>query len=69
VDVARIRKIGGNPDEEADLREELGGEDPGEADEKYLGSAGVGAGLSVGDAAEVAEADLNETKPPPDPSP
>jgi hypothetical protein len=65
----RIRNIGGNPDEEADLREELGGEDPGEADEKYLGGAGFGAGLNVGDAAEVAEADLDETKPPPDPAP
>jgi len=65
----RIRNIGGNPDEEADLREEFGGEDPGRADEEYLGGAGFGAGLAVGDAAEVAEADLDETKPPPDPSP
>jgi hypothetical protein len=65
----RIRNIGGNPDEEADRREEFGGEDPGEADEKYLGGAGFGAGLAVGDAAEVAEADLEETKPPPDPAP
>jgi hypothetical protein len=65
----RIRNIGGNPDEEADLREEYGGEDPGEADEKYLGGAGFGAGLAAGDAAEVAEADLEETKPPPDPAP
>ena len=63
----RIKNIGGNPDEEADLREEYGGEDP--ADEEYLGGAGFGAGLAVGDAAEVAEADLDETKPPPDPAP
>ena len=49
----RIKNIGGNPDEEADLREEYGGEDP--ADEEYLGGAGFGAGLAVGDAAEVAE--------------
>ena len=66
---SRIRNIGGNPDEEADLREEYGGEDPGRADEEYLGGAGFGAGLAVGDAAEVAEADLDETKPPPDPAP
>jgi hypothetical protein len=65
----RIRNIGGNPDEEADRREEFGGEDPGEADEKYLGGAGFGDGLAVGDAAEVAEADLEETKPPRDPAP
>ena len=49
----RIKNIGGNPDEEADLREEYGGEDPGRADEEYLGGAGFGAGLAVGDAAEV----------------
>jgi hypothetical protein len=65
----RLRNIGGNPDEEADLREELSSEDAGEAEEKYLGGAGFGAGLNVGDAAEVAEADLEETKPPPDPAP
>ena len=36
----RIRNIGGNPDEEADVREEFGGEDPGEADEKYIKDSG-----------------------------
>jgi len=61
-----LRGIGGNPDEDADLREELGREDPGEAEEKYLSGAGYGAGLAVGDAADVAETDLEETKPPPD---
>jgi hypothetical protein len=65
----RLRGKGGNPEEEADLREELGGEDPGEAEERYLSGAGYGAGLNVGDAADVAEADLEETKPPPDPAP
>ena len=68
-----IRGIGGNPDEEADLNEELGREDPGEAEERYLAETGFGAGfgggLAMGDAAEVAEADLEETKPPPDPAP
>ena len=70
-----IRGIGGNPEEEADLREEFGGEDPGEAEETYLAETGYGApggyggGLAAGDAADVARADLDETKPPPDPAP
>jgi hypothetical protein len=70
-----IRGKGGKPDEEADLREEFGGEDPGEAEERYLSEAGYGAGagfgggLAIGDAAEAAEDDLAETKPPPDPAP
>jgi hypothetical protein len=65
----RIRGVGGNPDDEADEREEFGGEDPGEAEEKYLAGAGYGAGLAVGDAADVAEEDLGEFKPPKDPAP
>ncbi|HEY8235933.1 MAG TPA: hypothetical protein VIF85_04785 [Gaiellaceae bacterium] len=70
-----IRGKGGKPEDEADLREEFGGEDPGEADERYLSEAGYGAGsgiaggLSIGDAAQAAEDDLADTKPPPDPSP
>jgi hypothetical protein len=68
-----IRGIGGNPDEEAGLREEFGGEDPGEAEERYLTETGYGAGpypgLADADAADVAEADLADTKPPPDPAP
>jgi hypothetical protein len=64
-----IRGIGGNRDEDSDLREEFGGEDPGAAEERYLTEAGYGAGLDVGDAASVAEADLDEFKPPPDPAP
>ncbi|HYY63135.1 MAG TPA: hypothetical protein VE688_00875 [Gaiellaceae bacterium] len=67
-----IRGIGGNRDEQADLHEELGGQDPGEAEEKYLAESGFGSqggGLAFGDAAEVAEADLEETKPPRDPAP
>jgi hypothetical protein len=72
-----IRGRGGNPEDEADLREEFGpenpefgGEDPGEADERYLEETGYGApmgyggGLAAGDAADVAKADLDEFKPP-----
>jgi hypothetical protein len=65
----KLRGIGKNPDEEADLREEFGGDDPGEAEERYLEGAGYGAGLAVGDAAEAAEDDLADTKPPRDPAP
>jgi hypothetical protein len=56
----RIRGIGGKRSDQADLREELGGEDPGEAEEKYLAEAGYGApgGFAFGEASEVAEADL-----------
>jgi hypothetical protein len=69
-----IRGIGGNPDEEAALREEFGGDDPGEAAERYIADAGYGTtgpypGLADADAADVAEADLEETKRPPDPAP
>jgi hypothetical protein len=68
---ARIRgMVGGNPEEEAALREELGGEDPGEADERYLAESGtVFGGLATQDAADVAEADLDDMKPPRDPAP
>jgi hypothetical protein len=72
-----IRGRGGNPEEEADLREEFGPEnpefgrkDPGEAEEDYLEDTGYGApmgyggGLAAGDAADVARADLDEFKPP-----
>jgi hypothetical protein len=70
-----VRGIGGKPEEEADLREEFGGEEPGEAEERYLAESGYGAGggitggLAIGDAADVAAADLDETKPPRDPAP
>jgi hypothetical protein len=70
-----IRGVGGNAEEEADLREEFGGEDPGEAEERYLeetgygAPAGYGGGLAAGDAADVAAADLDEFKPPRDPAP
>ena len=71
-----LRGKGGNPDDEEDLREEgVGGEDPGEAEERYLaetgygGGSGVTGGLAMGDAADVAAADLDETKPPRDPAP
>jgi hypothetical protein len=72
-----IRGRGGNPEEESDLREEFGpenpefgGKDPGEAEEDYLEDTGYGApmgyggGLAAGDAADVARADLDEFKPP-----
>jgi len=72
-----IRGRGGNPENEADLREEFGpenpefgGKDAGEAEETYLEETGYGApygyggGLAAGDAADVAEADLDEFKPP-----
>jgi hypothetical protein len=68
-----IRK---HPDDEAVLREEFGGEDPGEAEEEYLPETGYaaepigwGGGLAMGEAAELAKADLDETKPPRDPAP
>jgi hypothetical protein len=71
----RLRGIGGKPDEEADLREEFGGEDPGDAEERYLAEAGYGAGggvtggLAIGDAADVAAADLEESEGPKHPGP
>ena len=69
-----IRGKGGNPDEEADLREEFGDEDPGQAEERYLRDSGYGEpdaypGIAGGDAAAAAEADLEETEPPRDPAP
>ena len=64
-----VRNIGGKPEDEADLREEFGGEDPGEAEERYLADSAYGAGLAAGDAADVAAADLDEFKAPRDPAP
>jgi hypothetical protein len=72
---SRLRGIGGKPEDEADLREEFGGEDPGDAEERYLAEtgyaagSGFGGGLSMGDAAQAAEDDLADTKPPRDPAP
>jgi len=71
----KIRGVGKNREAEADLREEFGGEDPGEAEDRYLADSGYGApigyggGLAAGDAADVASADLDEFKPPRDPAP
>ena len=65
----RLRNIGGNRETDAAAREDYGGEDAGEAEERYLEGAGYGAGLAMGDAASVAEADLEETEPPRDPAP
>ena len=64
-----IRGVGRNPKDEAAEREEYGGEDPGQAEERYLAGAGYGAGFAEGEAASVAEADLEETEPPRDPAP
>ena len=62
----RIRSIGGKRDDEAALREELGREDAGEAEEKFVAGTGYGdmGGLAASDAADVAEADIEETEPP-----
>jgi hypothetical protein len=70
----KIRGVGKNREDEADLREEFGGEDPGDAEERYLSDTGYGAdtgypGLAAGESADVVEADLADTKPPPDPAP
>lgn len=74
-----IRGIGGNPEEEADQRRGVRQGGPGREGEGRLlegtgyagGPSGIsyGGGLPAGDAAEVAKADLDETKPPRDPAP
>ena len=70
-----IRGIGGNPEDEAYPRRRGPGR---HAEERFLGGAGYaggpsgisyGGGLAAGEAAEVAKADLDETKPPRDPAP
>jgi hypothetical protein len=74
-----IRGIGGNPEEEADPRRggRRGGP-RGKAEERFLegsgyagGPSGIsyGGGLAAGEAAEVAKADLDETRPQRDPAP
>jgi hypothetical protein len=67
----RIRGVGGKREDEADEREELGGEDAGEADVRFAEETGYGGvtGLGALDAGEVAQADLDELKPPRDPAP
>jgi hypothetical protein len=70
----KIRGVGKNREDEADLEEEFGGEDPGEYEERYLADSGYGAdtgqpGLAAADAADVVEADLDDTRPPPDLAP
>lgn len=67
----RIRGVGGNRDEQADEREDFGGEDAGEADVKFAEQTDYGGttGLGAADAADVARADLDELKPPRDPAP
>jgi hypothetical protein len=70
-----VRGIGGNPEEGADPRR---GGPRRKAEERFLEGAGYaggpsgisyGGGLATGDAAEVAKADLDKTKPPRDPAP
>ena len=64
----RIRGIGGKRSDEEEELEEFGGEDPGEAEEEYVTEMGHDqmGGLAAGDAADVADADLDEFKPPRD---
>jgi hypothetical protein len=67
----RIRGVGGNRDDESDEREELGSEDAGEADVRFAEETDYGGqtGLAASDAGQVAQADLDEFKPPRDPAP
>ena len=58
----KLRGIGGNRDEQAN-------QDEGAAEEEYLAETGYGmGGFAMGEAAEVARDDLDELKPPRDPS-
>ena len=56
-----------SPEDEAAEREEYGSPDRGEADLERVDRGFVG--FPSGEASEVAEADLEEFKPPRDPSP
>jgi hypothetical protein len=66
-----IKSIGGKREDETVEREEFGGADAGAAEEKHLAETGYGtpAGLAGGEAADVADADLEEFEPPRDPAP
>jgi hypothetical protein len=65
-----IKGIGGSRSDEAAEREEFGGEDPGETEVEHIAAAGpLTDGLAGTDAADVAEADLQEFEPPRDPAP
>jgi hypothetical protein len=65
-----IKGIGGRRSDQAAEREEFGGEDPGETEIDHLATAGpLTGGLAGTDAADVAEADLEEFEPPRDPAP
>jgi hypothetical protein len=61
-----IRGVGGNREAEAVEREEYGGDDPGESE---LKASEAFPSLAGSEAAEIAEADLAEFKPPRDPAP
>jgi hypothetical protein len=64
-----IKGIGGSRSDEAAEREEFGGEDPGETEGEHIATAGpLTGGLAGIDAADVAEADLQEFEPPRDPA-
>jgi len=65
-----IKGIGGSRSDEAAEREEFGGDDPGETEVEQVAAAGpLTGGLAGTDAADVAEADLQEFEPPRDPAP
>jgi len=65
-----IKGIGGSRSDEAAEREEFGGDDPGETEVEHIATAGpLSGGLAGTDAADVAEADLQEFEPPRDPAP
>ena len=65
-----IKGIGGSRSDEAAEREEFGGDDPGETEVEHVATAGpLSGGLAGTDAADVAEADLQEFEPPRDPAP
>jgi hypothetical protein len=65
-----IKGIGGSRSDEAAEREEFGGEDPEETEVEHIATAGpLTGGLAGTDAADVAEADLQEFEPPRDPAP
>jgi hypothetical protein len=61
----RIRGVGGNRDDQADEREEYGGQDAGAAEEQYLADSA----LYGSPGAQAARDDLSEFEPPRDPAP
>jgi hypothetical protein len=71
-----FRRLFPSPTESAEdaaaLEEDFGAPDEGKADEEWLeyrSGGGPVPGLATSDAADVAEAELDELEPPPDPDP